>query len=51
MSEWFDRSVYDDVADEARADYLAERPDPDYPDPSEYECGRCGRPDCDGTCQ
>ena len=42
MTEWLDRSVYDDVAEEARADWLAERPDRDDdagspPDP----CPQC----------
>lgn len=34
---YFDTSVYDDVAAEARADWLAERPDPDYPGPEEFD--------------
>lgn len=47
-AEWFDRSVYDDVADEAREQWVHERPDPVPPDPSEYEpCRTCGHYICD----
>jgi hypothetical protein len=30
VSDYLDRPVYDDIADEARADWLAERPEPEY---------------------
>lgn len=35
MSDYLSRPVYDDVAEEARDDWLAERPEPDLPDAEE----------------
>jgi hypothetical protein len=35
VSDYLDRPVYDDIADEARSDWLHERPEPDIPDAEE----------------
>jgi hypothetical protein len=46
LSDYLDRSVYDDIADEARSDWRAECPDYDLPE----TCPRCKAllEDCEG---